>query len=84
MRAFAVAVSVALASGAFAQTVSDPSLVEKGGAVKRFSPGGVSTVLNLPVATNSERGLLGISLHPDFAANPFVYLYHSAAPVSNP
>src|SRR6266853_2039510 len=31
--------------------------------------------LDLPVNSASERGLLGIALHPDFPANPGVYLY---------
>ena len=37
------------------------------------------TVLNLPVSTSSERGLLGIALHPNFARNGFVYLYYTRA-----
>ena len=32
-------------------------------------------VLDLAVNFGSERGLLGIALHPDFPATPFVYLY---------
>ncbi len=32
-------------------------------------------VLDLAVNSASERGLLGIALHPDFPANPGVYLY---------
>src|ERR687892_93682 len=32
-------------------------------------------VLDLAVNAASERGLLGIALHPDFPANPGVYLY---------
>ncbi|MFO7525912.1 MAG: PQQ-dependent sugar dehydrogenase [Ignavibacteriaceae bacterium] len=34
-----------------------------------------STVLDLSVNFASERGLLGIALHPDFLTNGFVYLY---------
>lgn len=34
-----------------------------------------STVLDLAVNFASERGLLGIALHPNFPANPGVYLY---------
>jgi glucose/arabinose dehydrogenase len=46
------------------------------GQVKRVVNGGVpSTVLDLAVNSGSERGLLGIALHPDFADNGFVYLY---------
>jgi glucose/arabinose dehydrogenase len=33
------------------------------------------TVLDLPVNSASERGLLGIALHPDFPDDPGVYLY---------
>jgi aldose sugar dehydrogenase len=35
------------------------------------------TVLDLAVNFASERGLLGIALHPQFATNGFVYLYWS-------
>jgi glucose/arabinose dehydrogenase len=46
------------------------------GQVKRVVNGVVqSTVLDLAVNSGSERGLLGIALHPDFADNGFVYLY---------
>jgi len=34
-----------------------------------------AAVLDLPVNSASERGLLHIALHPDFPANPSVYLY---------
>lgn len=52
-------------------------LIEKAtGRVKRVTNGTVgATVLDLPVNSNSERGLLGIALHPDFPENPGVYLY---------
>jgi glucose/arabinose dehydrogenase len=46
------------------------------GQVKRVVNGAVQgTVLDLAVNSGSERGLLGIALHPDFADNGFVYLY---------
>jgi glucose/arabinose dehydrogenase len=35
----------------------------------------VGTALDLAVNSGSERGLLGIALHPNFADNGFVYLY---------
>jgi aldose sugar dehydrogenase len=58
------------------------------GRVKRVQDGQViSTVLDLGVNNNSERGLLGIALHPDFPANPGVYLYwtcRSTAAPANP
>ena len=46
-----------------------------------------SVVLDLAVNFGSERGLLGIALHPDFPTNPGVYLYwtcRTAAPPANP
>jgi aldose sugar dehydrogenase len=46
------------------------------GQVQRVVGGLVQgTVLDLAVNFGSERGLLGIALHPDFPANPGVYLY---------
>ena len=46
------------------------------GKVQRIRNGAIQgTVLDLAVNSASERGLLGIALHPDFPANPGVYLY---------
>jgi glucose/arabinose dehydrogenase len=47
------------------------------GKVQRVISGAVQTspVLDLAVNSASERGLLGIALHPNFATNPWVYLY---------
>jgi glucose/arabinose dehydrogenase len=46
------------------------------GRVKRVMNGAVQiTVLDLAVNSASERGLLGIALHSNFATNGFVYLY---------
>jgi glucose/arabinose dehydrogenase len=39
----------------------------------------VGTALDLPVSNNSERGLLGIALSPNFSADQRVFLYHTAA-----
>jgi aldose sugar dehydrogenase len=48
------------------------------GRVKRVQDGSVtSTVLDLPVNSASERGLLSIALHPDFRRNGWVYLFWS-------
>lgn len=45
------------------------------GKVVRVSGGVIQgTVLDLPVNFGSERGLLGIALHPNFPAVPWVYL----------
>ena len=56
---------------------SDVLVLEKAsGQVKRVTGGAVGpTVLDLAVNFGSERGLLGIALHPDFPADPGVYLY---------
>ncbi len=65
-------------------------VVEKAtGQVKLVVNGAVqSTVLDLAVNNASERGLLGIALHPDFPANPGVYLYWTCQaappPAANP
>ena len=46
------------------------------GKVQRIVDGALhSTALDLPVNFGSERGLLGIALHPEFSTNPSVYLY---------
>jgi glucose/arabinose dehydrogenase len=46
------------------------------GKVKRVVNGtNVTTALDLAVNSGSERGLLGVALHPDFPSNPGVYLY---------
>ncbi len=49
------------------------------GQVKRINSGVSSTVLDLNVNSDSERGLLGMTLHPNFSSNGFVYLYYSRA-----
>ena len=53
------------------------------GIVKVVIDGVVSTALDLNVANNSERGLLGLELHPGFAVNNQVYLYYSATSASD-
>ena len=52
-------------------------LEKASGQVKRVDDGEVSTVLDLAVNSNSERGLLGIALHPKFKRNGWVYLFWS-------
>ena len=51
------------------------------GRVKRVKVTGsvvnVTTVLDIAVNSAQERGLLGITLHPNFPSNPGVYLYHT-------
>jgi glucose/arabinose dehydrogenase len=54
-------------------------LEKASGQVKRVRAEGgvqkVTVVLDLPVNSSSERGLLGIALHPRFPRDPGVYLY---------
>jgi aldose sugar dehydrogenase len=61
----------------------DAFVLEKAsGQVKRVVNGTVqSVVLDLAVNSNSERGLLGIALHPHFASNGFVYLFWSESSI---
>jgi glucose/arabinose dehydrogenase len=56
---------------------NDMLVLEKNtGKVQRVENGVVtSAVLDLPVNLASERGLLGIALHPNFPTNPGVYLF---------
>ena len=56
---------------------NDILAIEKNtGRVQRIVNGALQgTVLDLAVNFGSERGLLGIALHPGFPGNPSVYLY---------
>jgi len=56
---------------------NDLLVLEKAtGKVQRVVNGVLtSTVLDLAVNSFSERGLLGIALHPGFPSNPSIYLY---------
>ena len=52
-------------------------LEKASGKVQRVRDGEISTVLDLAVNSNSERGLLGIALHPKFKKNGWIYLFWS-------
>jgi hypothetical protein len=55
------------------------------GQVKRVVNGTVqSVVLDLSVNNASERGLLGLALHPNFPANAGVYLYWTCRSTAEP
>ncbi len=59
-------------------------LEKETGKVQRVMNGAIqSTVLDLAVNFGSERGLLGIALHPDFPTNPGVYLYWTESTTGN-
>ena len=58
----------------------DILVLQKSDGKVRRAIGGIlqpSAVLDVNVDNASERGLLGIALHPSFPAVPFVYLYYT-------
>jgi glucose/arabinose dehydrogenase len=58
-------------------------VTEKGGALKLVSGGTATTLVNVPVCTDSEMGLLGVAVDPSFTgSNGFIYLYRSAPSAS--
>ena len=60
-------------------------LQKDNGQVRRVI-GGVlqpSAVLDVVVDNASERGMLGIAVHPNFPASPFVYLYYTESSTAN-
>jgi glucose/arabinose dehydrogenase len=59
-------------------------LEKDSGQVVRIQDGTRSTVLDLSVNNFSERGLLGIALHPDFPDDPGVYLYWTCRAIATP
>jgi len=72
------------APNSFAFTPDNRILVcQQGGALRIFdlngSPLGTGTALTLSVTSNSERGLLGLAIDPDFATNGFIYLYYTTS-----
>ena len=61
-------------------------VLQKGGEV-RVLQGGISTpdsALQLTVCTQSERGLLGVALDPEFTANGRLFLYYTRPSSSAP
>lgn len=57
-------------------------MTERYGRISRVNPatGEVLPLLTLPdVAETGESGLLGLALHPQFAANPYVYVVYNYA-----
>ncbi|MFT3880053.1 MAG: PQQ-dependent sugar dehydrogenase [Gemmatales bacterium] len=58
---------------------NDFFVIEKAsGLVRRWNSGATTNVLTLPVDTNSERGILGITLDPQFnGSRPYGYVYYS-------
>lgn len=52
-------------------------IAERGGIVKVFQNNAVSTVFTVTTVTDNEQGLLGLTLHPDFATNGYIYVFYS-------
>ena len=60
-------------------------LQKNDGRVRRIVSGVLQPgeVLDVAVDSSSERGMLGIAVHPDFPASPFVYLYYTESSTSS-
>jgi len=54
-------------------------IAERSGAVKVFQNGVVTTIYTVATVTAAEQGLLGITLHPNFATNGQCYLFYTKA-----
>jgi PKD repeat protein len=52
-------------------------IAERGGIVKVYQNNTVSTVFTVNTITNNEQGLLGMTLHPSFASNGYIYVFYS-------
>ncbi|WP_029269807.1 PQQ-dependent sugar dehydrogenase [Flavobacterium sp. KJJ] len=52
-------------------------IAERGGIVKVFQNNVVSTVFTVTTVTDNEQGLLGLTLHPDFTTNGYIYVFYS-------
>ena len=59
-------------------------LEKNSGRVQRLQGDNVTTVLDLSVNNASERGLLGIALHPDFPEDRGVYLFWTCRAMAEP
>ncbi|SHL29485.1 PQQ-dependent sugar dehydrogenase [Flavobacterium chilense] len=52
-------------------------IAERAGIVKVFQNNTVSTVFTVNTITDKEQGLLGLTLHPDFATNGYIYVFYA-------
>jgi glucose/arabinose dehydrogenase len=54
-------------------------IAQQGGTllVRQSSGAAIGTMLTLSVDSQGERGLLGVTPHPDFASNGFIYVYYT-------
>ncbi|HKX41274.1 MAG TPA: PQQ-dependent sugar dehydrogenase, partial [Burkholderiaceae bacterium] len=56
-------------------------VAEQGGTLRVVKNGSLlaTPFLSLTVDSSGERGLVGVTLHPDFASNGYVYVYYTTA-----
>ncbi|MCP2025532.1 glucose/arabinose dehydrogenase/PKD repeat protein [Flavobacterium sp. HSC-32F16] len=52
-------------------------IAERAGIVKVFQNNTVSTVFTVNTVTDAEQGLLGLTLHPNFAVNGYIYVFYA-------
>jgi len=52
-------------------------IAERGGIIKVFQNNTVSTVFTVTTVTDNEQGLLGLTLHPNFATNGYIYVFYA-------
>ncbi|MBP1222520.1 PQQ-dependent sugar dehydrogenase [Flavobacterium sp. 1355] len=52
-------------------------IAERGGIVKVYQNNTVTNVFTVTTVTDNEQGLLGLTLHPDFATNGYIYVFYS-------
>jgi glucose/arabinose dehydrogenase/PKD repeat protein len=54
-------------------------IAERAGIVKVYQNGTVANVFTVSTTTDSEQGLLGLTLHPNFASNGYIYVFYTRA-----
>ena len=52
-------------------------ITEQGGTLRVWNGSSLGTMLTLAVDSQGERGLLGVTPHPNFASNGFIYVYYT-------
>ncbi len=55
-------------------------VTEKGGNLDLFDGTNTTTLVTIPVCSDSEMGLLGVAVDPAFTTNGFIYLYRTDGP----
>ncbi|WP_130735653.1 PQQ-dependent sugar dehydrogenase [Flavobacterium sp. J27] len=52
-------------------------IAERGGIVKVYQNNTIATVFTVNTTTDNEQGLLGLTLHPDFETNGYIYVFYT-------